>query len=265
MMFKLKPMLAAFALVAISGQAAAAVVGPSASTGSDLLFFLTDSASKKSYVYDLGYAGNFSPTSASAFNVDITQNATNTGTSAAWTSFIGGVGASWASTAVWTVANGFSAGTQYLGTTINNGVGSTLPAVQDTNVQNSVGQFAKLFGTGSALNAPGKSFFGSATGTTAAALLNPANVLLNTTGKVTYLGTNLPFDASNAVGASGVRFTQFLQGGTATPSGTFSFNGTTLSFTAPAIVAAVPEPESWAMMLAGLLMVGSIARRRRPV
>ncbi|MCE9658941.1 MAG: PEPxxWA-CTERM sorting domain-containing protein [Burkholderiales bacterium] len=31
----------------------------------------------------------------------------------------------------------------------------------------------------------------------------------------------------------------------------------------PPITAPVPEPETWAMMLAGLAMVGRLARRRR--
>jgi hypothetical protein len=36
-----------------------------------------------------------------------------------------------------------------------------------------------------------------------------------------------------------------------------------LSFTAPAIVTAVPEPETYAMMIAGLGLLGTMARRRK--
>ncbi|MCX9158305.1 FxDxF family PEP-CTERM protein [Niveibacterium sp. 24ML] len=47
--------------------------------------------------------------------------------------------------------------------------------------------------------------------------------------------------------------------------GFFGFGGgvTAVSFAANAIAAPVPEPETYAMLLAGLGMIGAIARRRR--
>lgn len=48
----------------------------------------------------------------------------------------------------------------------------------------------------------------------------------------------------------------------------FDFQGmkhSTAALTSPSITAAVPEPESYAMMLAGLALIGGIARRRKSV
>jgi len=73
--------------------------------------------------------------------------------------------------------------------------------------------------------------------------------------------SNLPFDVSAGIGQS-LAFYQITRA--ATPlytqyAGTFSLGADgALSYT----VAAVPEPGTWAMLAAGLLTVGAIARRR---
>ena len=51
----------------------------------------------------------------------------------------------------------------------------------------------------------------------------------------------------------------------ATLSDTGTGNGVELPFTLNGTVSAVPEPETYAMLLAGLAMVGGLARRRKPV
>ncbi len=94
----------------------------------------------------------------------------------------------------------------------------------------------------------------------------------------------LGVDTSNATGfdisgATGVAYASLTDGdtgksslysinlgtGIATPLGAFGIGGNTAI--APTLsgiaVAAVPEPETYAMMLAGLLLVGSVARRYR--
>jgi hypothetical protein len=78
---------------------------------------------------------------------------------------------------------------------------------------------------------------------------------------------NASFTAGNAVGATGIEFLSAsfvgvvpsaLAGQTVLP-GTLSFSGSSLDYT----VAAVPEPETYGMLAAGLLMLGAIARRRK--
>ena len=260
MTFKLKPLLAALAFVAASGQALA--VNPAAATGSDLMFVVVDKAVGTSFMLDLGVHADLN---TATDPVSFSQAISGT----AWNSFVA-ADANWQQNAKWALASGFSAGTKYLNTTI---AASGPVTVSDTNVSNSVAQFALLFATSAnswttnpattTTTTPSntRSAFSAATGTTTAGKGNAVNSLVNTAGVFNF-GNNLSFSAGSSVGAVDVTFGQFLQTGVnaaQTNLGIASFDGSTVIFTP------VPEPESWAMMMAGFMMLGAVARRRRSV
>ena len=90
------------------------------------------------------------------------------------------------------------------------------------------------------------------------------------------LSNNFKNGAGNAVGTTSnfYRFTSadefdlqlnatVQQYGNAGGVSTLSFNGSALTLSAPAVSAPVPEPESYAMLLAGLAAIGFMVRRRR--
>lgn len=237
MKFKLKALVAAVALAACVGQAAAAPVVPTATTSSDLLFFAIDQAAGNSFVFDLGSASNLL-----SLNQDITGSA--------WTSFLSAEGNS-LSSVTWGLAydQGNNAATSLWGTTVTSGmsIGS------ETSAKMSAGRtsFNFLLGSSqySAVSAGGSAF------------TNAANAGNYTFGlKNNWGGNAAGWTADNAVGTAADFYT--VTTATSAAGGTLIASGITFDGVSVA-VAAVPEPETYSMLFAGLMMLGAIARRRK--
>lgn len=257
MKLKLKALAAASAMLFASGAFAAinnAETGTTAGVGnyaggSDLVFFAWSAG--QSYVQDLGVGmGSFLPSSTNA-NTSTSFSILNP---SAYSQLTGTI--NWGVVAVHsntTVVTGL--GQDYLFTTVNSAVTPANLANQiNVGIKNAVGVFDN---------------FANYSGTTANGYYdsNPdlANWATNLQNKVG--PASLSFSGGNAVGASGIEFLMLdtPNGSTSAKTnaqtafaGTFGFDGSSLTYT----VAAVPEPGTYAMLLAGLMMVGGIARRR---
>lgn len=250
MKLQLKTLVAAIALIAVAGHAAAAaapITLPATATGSDLLFYAFDDATKSSYVQDLGQTfSSFLPAAGNnnAINVNISS-------SAAWASYLTSVNNNTSNT-YWGVISGLKANALNSG----NGIETTLRvgnSIAGQTAANAKGAVATpmngvMLGINGATTTPAAGYFSVSGGSD-----NIANNWgHNGAGK-------LVFNTDNAIGA--ISTFQYLNLGTSVVNTTFaqsvSFDGTSL------VIAAVPEPSTYAMLLAGLMLVGGIASRRR--
>jgi hypothetical protein len=236
MKFRIKALVAAVALAGAVGQASAAT-GPT-----DLIFFIWDNASSTSYMYDLG-PNTFNPNTSVISPLDITVGAD-------WTNFVAAAGAN-LSTDKWGVFMNFDG--SRIGSTVT--IGGSTAATGPTSANSQ----ANILATAAGLTSAGTTHFGSG-GTQDNAVTD--------FGSLGNYGANL-WQAGNLIGATNVAFDSAIAGGRGVPSvlttytpsngNGFAFNGDTLQYN----VAAVPEPETYGMLAAGLLMLGAVARRRR--
>jgi hypothetical protein len=261
MKFQLKTLVAAVALIGATGSAFAAVPNVDAATGSALLFYVFDDVTKSSYVQDLGktYA-SFLPASAIADQTFGISSHT-----ASWNAYLTSVSGNLGNS-TWGVFAGNSVAANNGGkgflTTMRDGDSSA--AQTSSSAQSSVAGFFKTWiaamnvqntNAGTSLS---DGYFTDIQGTNSQNIVN---------GVAHDGGAKLKFKTDNFVGTDSVFHhlalgTKVTDNSYANVNGVskFSFDGNNLKYTVA--VAAIPEPSSYAMMLAGLMLVAGVARRR---
>jgi hypothetical protein len=252
----IKALVAAAALIGGAGQAYADIQPgnlTSGAAGSELVFYAFDDVTKTSFVKDLGV------TFASFLTTPTYGSLNNIGSDANWTAYLGSVGNDTSNTFWGVMAAEKTSALSANGVNILTTARSNAPATTSTGLVRGIdGAFDTTYlgglqGTGTNY-AANLTYFSSATDVS-----NWANSMQhNLAGKVNFL-------ADNAIGTN-ADFYRLSAAASATTAATlstvfsaptqWSFDGTTLQVTA------VPEPGTWAMLLAGLMMVGGIARRR---
>jgi len=270
MKFNLKSIVAAVAMTVASASAMAAIqpgtVG-NAGGGGELFFVAYDATAgiKSSYIKDLGVT--FS--SFLATPTYSAMNSLNVSSDANWTTYLSNIGGSAnLGNTRWAVVGTLQDST--IG--INNAQGSKLlvtgqaavPAASNAQVAATAGEINTVFlpdlGDASSV-AVNNSYVYSASDVT---VKNWSNI------EQTNVNSNLGFSIVNPIG-TGANFYQLVRSSNrATSAGTVSTvlsiarNDTQWQFDGSTVWAApVPEPETYGMLLAGLALVGAIARRRR--
>lgn len=272
MSFKIKSLVAAVALVA-AGQSFAAIdlastnaaSTPVTTGGSEVIFYAWDSSVGASFTFDTGIKfEDFRIGSAAANTSQSFSFGSLSLASGAYSEYTAAIGGDFSNTTWGVVAlragsplNVLGAAT--LATTVRDDQDLVAAGLVSGSVKsiNANGFNATLLTANQNGHAAGDSLTGD----------------FAVDGNDGYIGTiiqdnmiKLPIEATNFVGDTGYKFflVEAASSNSAAPvvneyAGTWSYNGNTLNYA----VAAVPEPETYAMLLAGLGLIGAVARRRR--
>lgn len=238
MKFKFKALVAALALAAVAGQAAA--VDTTVAGGSDYLFYAYDTVAGDSFIMNLGNAGSL----PSSLSISVAGTAWN-GYKAA--------DVNWAANTQWGIVAAGTGASTWVTSTVQNG--ALTSGFSNVGVANAASQVQTVF------NATTAGTYGVSQQTAGSANII-GTYFVDGSGNSAY-GANI-FNANNAIGATAAIDTITMTSGRgAVPSNnlytqTVSFDGTSVSS-----VGAVPEPESYAMLVSGLMLLGAIVRRRK--
>ena len=259
---------AAIATLAMTGTANAAMTN-SASGDSSLILSVLDFTTGVSAAFDLGFTDStFSQTTNNSWNIAGGDYAS------AWTSYAAAVGGNFAGTQ-WAVLSLDSTGTASGDQSIFTTVAGTWTGVSNSVLSNMQVTFDKYISGNNALGthttaADGGSFATASSGFSYAG----DGGAYGSTGKIANYGG----DTNTAIGTDMSVFnivrngTSSLTTSTATKLDVAGFNpyfsmSTTgaLTYTTGAAISPVPEADNYAMLLAGLGLMGFIARRRMSV
>ncbi len=275
MRFKLKSIAAALVVAAAASPAFATIdlatanVTSSTTTlytdgGSELVFWTWDDKAGVSYTFDTGISlADFRPTSSLANANHSYKFSSLSLASSAWGSYVNAVGGD-LSNSYW----GIGALRNAAASSVNF---STVLAttVRDNGDLVAVDQYSSslknmYWSLNTTLKAGNNAGHGAGEDLTGDFAVEGANNYWGTFMQSAW-AANLLLEADNRVGTQAYNFylvEAYKKSATAQVTeyaGDWSFDGTTLSYT----VAAVPEPESYALFLAGLGLMGAVARRRR--